>query len=232
MEWLKSLGFVNLRQVSPDTTSTKVKIKNLLTLDESFNDFLKILELYKLKWVARNCSNIYHDSKENIDYERKETDGEHISSLINLADYFIFSNTEFSNLDRLKVYDILHCHDDLEIITEDTCISDETWKETKKKNEEEALPIFIESIPKNLKDRKLKLINEYRAWITPEAKFVKAVDKIDALVHELQYPKDRWPKWFAEKKVREWFQPSLKYSPIFMNYFENIMKYLKINNYF
>ncbi len=222
-----------LKQINPDTTSTKVKIENLLTLNEDFNDFLKILEFYKLKCVARNCKNFYHDSKENIDYERKETDAEHICSLINLADYFIFNYPEFSSLDRLKVYDLIKCHDDLEIITEDTCISDETWKETKKKSEEEALPIFIESIPKNLKNRTLDLINEYKAWITLEAKFVKAVDKIDALVHELQYPKDRWDETtFTEKNVRKWFQPSLEYSPTLLKYFENIMKYLKINNYF
>lgn len=231
MEKLKN-STNSLEQTNPDTTSTKIRIENLLTLDENFNDFLKILELYKLKWVARNCSNIYHDSKENIDYERKETTAEHISSLINLADYFIFSVSEFSKLDRLKVYDLIKCHDDPEIITEDTCISDEEWKEVKKKSEDEAIPILIWSLPEKLKQMRLDLINEYREWTTPESKFVKAVDKMDALVHELQYPKDRGPKWFNEKTVRKWFQPAFEYSPIFMNYFKNIMKYLKINNYF
>lgn len=225
-------SWIDLKQVSPDITNIKVKIENLITLDENFNDFLKILELYKLKCVARNCSNFYHDTKENKDYERKETDAEHISSLINLADYFIFSETEFNNLDRLKIYDLIKCHDDPEIITEDTCISDEAWKEIKKKSEDEAIPILIGKLPEKLKQRRLKLINEYREWITPEAKFVKAVDKIDALIHELQYPKDRWPKWFIEKNVRKRFQPSLEYSETLMGYFENIIKYLNINNYF
>lgn len=232
MEWLKNLGFVNLRQVSPDTTSTKVRIENLLTLDKNFNDLLKILELYKLKWVARNCSNIYHDSKKDIDYNRKETTAEHISSLINLADYFVFSVPEFSKLNRLKIYDLIKCHDDPEIITWDTCISDEEWRKVKVQNEEDAIPILIWSLPENLKQNRLELINEYREAKTPEAKFVKAVDKMDALIHELQYPKDRGPKWFTEEAVIKRFQPAFEYSPIFMNYFENIMKYLKINNYF
>ena len=222
----------SLQQINPDTTGTKIQIENLLTLDENFNDLLKILELYKLKWVARNCSNIYHDSKENIDYNRKETDAEHICLTQKLCDYFLFTEEEFQYLDRLKVYELALYHDDIEIDAWDLCISNIEWRKNKSQNELACLENLASKYPTKLQNRLISLDTEYRNKITPEAKFVNAVDKMDALIHELQYPKDRGPKWFTEEVVRTVFQLHFEYSPTFMQYFENIMKYLKINNYF
>lgn len=232
MDKLEILPTSSLIQRLPDTTSTKIRIENILTLDEKFNDFLKILEPYKLKCIARNCSNFYYDKKENIDYERKETDAEHVCSTQKLSDYFLFTEEEFKDLDRLKVYELVLYHDDIEIDAWDKCMSDTEWRKNKSDNELSCLENLASKYPKKLQNRLIELDTEYRNQLTLEAKFVNAVDKMDALVHELQYPKDRWPKWFTEESVRKWFQPHFEYSPTFMTYFENIMKYLKINNYF
>jgi len=97
--------------------------------------------------VARNCSNFYHDSKEKINYQRKETTAEHIYSSLKLADYFIFEEEEFANLDILRIYDILKYHDDIEIITEDTCISDTENRIKKQTSELEAVPILVSKYP-------------------------------------------------------------------------------------
>jgi hypothetical protein len=126
------------------------KVDESMILKGEFADFLKILQSYKLKQVARNCSNFYFDSKENITYNRKETTAEHIYSSQKLADYFIFSIKEFSSLDRLKVYDLLLYHDDIEIETEDTCISDSIKRKTKDDEEISSLPILSSKYPTHI----------------------------------------------------------------------------------
>ena len=166
-------------------------LNKVLAINENFKDFLKVIETYGLKKVARNCSNFYYDSKEKVSYERKETTAEHVYSAGKLADYFLFSEDEFLDLDRLKVNDLIKYHDDVEIETEDTCISQEKEREHKSKSEVEALPILAAKYPKKLQERLLQLDAEYRDNKTPEAKFVHAIDKMDALVHEIEYPQDR-----------------------------------------
>lgn len=195
------------------------------------SDFLKILEVYKIKCRARGCSNFYYDTKEDKEYQRKETVAEHVASTLKLADFF-FNEDEFKDLDRLKVYELIMYHDDIEIETEDVSISDEEGKKTKGKNEDEALPILAGKYPPKMDERLISLITEYREWKTPEAKFASAVDKMDALVHELPYPQDRGPKWFTKEKVIKWFQPSFEYSPTFMKYFWMVVAFLEKNLYF
>lgn len=223
---------IDKEQNTFQNNNTKKELNETIMLDENFEDFLKIIETYKLKKVARNCSNFYHDSKEKIFYKRKETTAEHIYSWLKLADYFLYSEKEFSALNQLKVYELFMYHDDVEIETEDTCISQTKIRENKDKNERGALPILANKYPEKLWDRLIKLDTEYRNMKTPESKFAHAIDKMDALVHEIQYPQDRGPKWFSEENVRKRFQPTFEYSPIFMKYFESMIIYLKTNNYF
>lgn len=207
-------------------------VNNVLLEKHVFQDFLKIIESYKLKKVARNCSNFYFDTKENIEYRRKETTAEHICSCQKLADYFLFSEAEFSNLSRLRIYELLMYHDDIEIETEDTCISQTEKRVQKSHDEKTALPILASKYPKSLKDRLISLDTEYRENKTPEAKFAHAIDKMDALVHELQYPADWWPKWFSKNNVIKWFRPAFEYSDVFTKYFESLIVYLEDNWYF
>ncbi|EKE30206.1 MAG: hypothetical protein ACD_2C00027G0019 [uncultured bacterium (gcode 4)] len=197
-----------------------------------FWDFLQILETYKLKQVARNCSNFYHDSKENIYYSRKETTAEHVYSTLKLADFFLFSEKEFSGLDRLRVYSILLYHDDIEIETEDTCISDTEKRKTKSEEEIAKVPILAAKYPKIISKIFSESDDEYRTNLTSEANFAHAIDKMDALVHELQYPADWGPKWFTRDNVIKWFRPSFEHSPTFLRYFDAILRFLEENHYF
>lgn len=197
-----------------------------------FEDFLKILTTYKLKWVARWGSNFYYDSKEQVEYRRKETTAEHVYSSLKLADYFTFSEEEFKDIDRLQIYDMLMYHDDIEILSWDVSISEDEKRKDKEKNELEYLPILADKYPIKLKERLLRIDKEYRENKTPTAKFAHAIDKMDALVHELDYPQDWWAKWFTEETVRKWFQPAFEYSPTFMKYFEAVIIFLRENGYF
>lgn len=207
-------------------------VNEILKLNEEFKNFLKILETYKLKWVARNSSNFYYDSKENINYKRKETTAEHVYSCLKLADFFLITEEEFADLDRLKIYELLMYHDDVEIETEDTCISQREEREKKKVEELLAVPILAKKYPNKLWNKFMIMDNEYRENITKESQFVHSIDKMDALIHEVSYPQDWGPKWFDEKNVRKWFQSSFKNSPTFIRYFENLIDYLNKNGYF
>jgi 5'-deoxynucleotidase YfbR-like HD superfamily hydrolase len=171
-------------------------------------------------------------TKDDVFLIRTETASEHTNSTIYLCDYLIYAEPEFSNLDRLHVHDLLSVHDVPEIITTDIGISEREKREKKEEMELEAIPILYNMMPNGLNKRFLECIEEYRLNITLEARFANGVDKMDSLVHELQYPLDWGPKGFDEKNVREWFQPSFEYSPTFMRYFEFTVQYLKNQGYF
>jgi putative hydrolases of HD superfamily len=200
--------------------------------DEEFTNFLKILELYKLKRIPRNSTNEYTDKKDNIFYKRRETTAEHVYSSDRLSDFFLITEPEFSGLDRLRVHDLLMYHDDVEIITTDIGISEREKRLYKEKAELEAIPILSQRLPQGLDKKLLDCDAEFRGKITPESKFANAIDKMDALVHELQYPMDWGPKGFDEKNVRDWFSPAFEYSPTFIRYFEKMILHLENNGYF
>jgi 5'-deoxynucleotidase YfbR-like HD superfamily hydrolase len=198
----------------------------------SFNNFLQVLEFYKLKQIPRNSSNHYYDEKSGIFYERKETTAEHVFSCLRLGDFFLTTESEFSQLNRLKVYDLLMYHDDIEILTRDTGISEREKRIDKEKNELEAVPILSLKLPQKLDEKFICCDAEYRAKATGESKFANGVDKMDSLIHEFQYPLDWGPKGFDEKNVRAWFQPAFEYSPTFVKYFEATIRHLNMHDYF
>jgi len=216
-----------------DFTENKNREDNLILnlSNKKYLVFLEILEMYKLKHIAKNCSNFYYDSKEDINYKRKETVAEHIYSSQKLADFFILNEKEFLKLDKLKILELLMYHDDIEILTQDTCISQEEKRKIKSIEETLLIPILSNKYPNIQKDKLLILDKEYRENITMESKFANAIDKMDALVHELQYPADWKFKWFTEENVIKWFQPSFEYSQTFMKYFQLILEFLRENDY-
>lgn len=201
-------------------------------MDKKFNNLLKILELYKLKHIPRDSSNYYHDDKDKIEYKRRETTAEHVYSCIRLADFFLSTEKEFSTLDKIKVYELLMYHDDAEIITGDIGIIDYEKRKTKEKEEIKAIEKLYYKFPNILNDKLKKLDKEYRKRITNEAKFAYAIDKMDAMIHELQYPKDWGQKGWDESKVRKIHESKFRYSPTFTKYFEELMKYVNKNKYF
>ena len=199
---------------------------------DEFSNFLQILELYTLKQIPRNSSNHYHDEKDNIFYKRRETTAEHIYSCLKLADYFLTTEEEFAELNKLKCYELLLYHDDVEIITRDTGISEKNKREHKEQEELKAVPILSKKLPSKIGSKLVSMDNEYRLKRSPESKFASAIDKLDALIHELQYPQDWGLKGFDEKNVRTWFEPSFTYFQTFKKYFEAIIVYLQEKKYF
>jgi len=132
----------------------------------------------------------------------------------------------------LKSYELLMYHDDVEIITRDTGISEREKRRYKEQTELEAIPVLSQRLPLGLDGKLLQCDAEYRAKSSEESKFANVVDKMDSLVHEFQYPLDWGPKGFDEKNVRSWFQPAFEYSPTFIRYFEDTVNHLGNNGYF
>lgn len=203
-------------------------------MDEKlFTDFLKTTKFYELKYVARKSSSIYVDSHLDKKIVRGETTAEHVYSSLKLADYMISKFSEFKDLDKLKVYEILMYHDDCEIEVGDICVADVLGRVNKEVEELNGLKKLSENYPEVLSSKLLKLDSEYRDLMSSEAVFCKAIDKLDAIVHELKYPLD----WGAHKKfgfddVNNYFRKYFEFSPSFMMIFEKLLSYLSENDYF
>jgi len=149
------------------------------------DELQRIRKLYKLK-------SVYRDSSVG---NRKESSAEHSWSCLMLADYFI----EKMNLkiDRIKVYELLMYHDLVEIEAGDTPIHHEHKRVLKKEMELKASEKLKEEIPKELKKKYAELFNEFEECKTKEAKFAKAIDKLDATIHEMDCKED-WKGWTEE----------------------------------
>jgi len=181
-------------------------------------ELMKIRKFYELKKVYR----------QNSVGRRKESSAEHTWSCLILADYFL--NINKIKLDRLKVYELLMYHDVVEIYAGDTPIHKKEQKKSQKQRELDSLNKLKEEIPTQLKTKFINLVNEYEKNETNEAKFAKAIDKLDAEIHELDYKKD-WKGW-TENLLRELVQDYFTEFPELNQAFEAMIKYVKEKGYF
>lgn len=178
--------------------------------------FEDLRRIYELKSVYRAAS---------VD-DRKESSAEHSWSCIMLADYFL--NFERS-LDRLWVIELLLYHDLVEIETGDVPIHHEDERNGKAKEEKEAAQKLLEELPMGMGEKFDALFDEYQKQATPEARFAKGIDKLDALFHELDYKKD-WEGW-TEEMVRKYHGKAVQEFDCLNEAFEKILEYAKANGY-
>lgn len=80
-------------------------------------------------------------------------------------------------------------HDDAEIITTDASIDDPN-KTHIKDQESEAIGILCQKYPSILAKILQSTHQEWSHGSDPEIQFCHAIDKMDALLHELQFPDD------------------------------------------
>lgn len=199
----------------------------------------KLRKLYRLKNIERA----------NTVLSRKESSAEHSWSCLLLADYFLSqvknsqikedkdksnrdqgeSNNKDKNLDRLKIYELLLYHDLIEIEAGDIPIHHVEERKHKQEKELKAFASMKEQFPEVLKEKFSRLFQEFEEQKTPEAKFARAVDRIDALIHELDYKKD-WKGW-NEAKVRQFYQEEIKDVPMIKAAFEQILSYAREQGY-
>lgn len=181
-------------------------------------DLDKLRLFNKLKSVYRM------NSVEN----RKESSAEHSWSSLILADYFLTRTKE--PLDRLKVYELLMYHDLVEIKVGDTPLAPGVSRKEKEEKELLAAKELKKEIPQVLSEKYYALFEEFEAQITREAKFAKAIDRLDAQIHEADY-KDDWNGWTKEFLVQK-VAPTLEPFPELLDFFTAIVAYFEQEGYF
>ena len=182
------------------------------------HDILRFRKLYELKKIYR------HNSVEG----RKESVAEHVWSALMLADYIL--TTSHLTLNRLRIYELLMYHDIVEIEAGDIPIHHEERRKNKQENEKKALAKLMKDLPKEIAEKLSILFDEFEQQKSPEAQFARAIDKLDATLHELDYKKD-WEGW-NEEMLRKYNEKATSAFPQTKALFEQLVSYAKKNNYF
>jgi len=179
--------------------------------------------IYRLKSISRFAT---------VD-DRHESAAEHSWSSLVLADWII--NESKIDIDRLRVYELIMYHDLVEIHAGDTPIDPDIKDQHKTeiaqlKREEDAFHKLIKELPISLSKKYKSLHAEDIEYKSLESRFAKAIEQLDAELHEMDYKKD-WAGWteeFLRKKKTKYF----KDFPLIMELFEEEIKYLHKNGFF
>ena len=165
-------------------------------------------DIQKLRIINKLKTTYRFSTVEN----RKESTAEHTWSAMIWADFFL-TNTN-TKLDRVKVYELLMYHDVAEIYAGDTPLHPEIKQTNKKEKELNAAQQLQKELPTPINNKFFSLFQEFEERKTPEAKFAKAIDALDAEIHELDYKEDwkGWTKEFLIEKKSHLFEefPELK----------------------
>ncbi len=184
-------------------------------------DINKIRTIFKLKEVCRV----------GPVQNRKESSAEHTWSSMVVADYFLEKITSHG-INRGKVMELLLYHDLVEIEAGDTDFNDGKALKNKKDRERKGFTALNSKLPLPLAKRYKKLYEEYENRRTIESKFAHAIDKIEPILHGIGYKKEWVKKGYTEElivnKKRKYIEPF----PELMNFFNQLIKYLKDNGFF
>lgn len=158
---------------------------------------------------------------------RRESSAEHSWGCLILANYF-FTKIKY-DIDQLKVLKMLTYHDIVEIISKDHY--DIVNDHKREIEEKEGFEILKTKMPLEIKEEYNNLFIEFEEEKTKEAQFAKAIDKLEVLIHMLDY-KEEWilQEW-TEKKLREYKEHYFIEIPEIYSFFNNLVIYLKENKY-
>ncbi len=150
-----------------------------MTLEEYTKE--KILEdvkglqyLFRLKEVIR--SNLTRGEKDTT-----ESVAEHVFGMQILAQYFLPLENPAHDWNTSLIYELIAFHDIDEIETGDLV----GWTKTDedRKREEEARAVLLTKVPNSMKAKIAELLTIYKEQARVEAKFVKAIDKLEPHIH-------------------------------------------------
>jgi 5'-deoxynucleotidase YfbR-like HD superfamily hydrolase len=151
---------------------TLTEIRNNIMTDDAFvlEEVRKLQYLHQLKTIIR--SNL----KRTEDVQT-ESVAEHIYTMLILADYFSRIEEFETPLSMQRVYELITWHDIDEIETGDVVGYHKTAADRAK--EHEAQQKVIMTAPVAMRHTITEALLAYKNQDTPEAQFVKAIDKID-----------------------------------------------------
>ena len=167
---LDGIGSDN-RQVYPKQSALMQKI-----------DFIK--EVDKLKTILRRTI--------LFDKSRQENDAEHTWELAMMA--VVLYDSVSPNTDLLRCLKMLLIHDVVEIYAGDTYAYDQTGIVDQHERERHSAEKIFGILPKSLGDEMLHLWEEFEARTTSEAKFARALDRLQPLLHNYYTDGVSWQK--------------------------------------
>ena len=170
--------------------------------------------------------------------DHHESSAEHSWGALILADFFLSTMesmeadkvTSTAKIDRFKVYELLMYHDVVEIETGDLPIHPDLSHRNKKRNEHIAAKVLSEKLPTVLVQKYLTLFAEFQDQKTVESRFAKAVEALEADIHELDYKED-WKGW-TEEFLRQEKEHLFNEFPLMKKCFDELVVYLKENGFF
>lgn len=110
-----------------------------------------------------------------------ESVAEHIYGMHILAIYFLPLEDPTGTWDRTRIFEFITIHDLDEVETGDTIGYLKT--DSQRAAEADAMRTVLSKAPAHLAAALTRLVDEYEAQETPEARFVKAIDRFEPLIH-------------------------------------------------
>ncbi|MCA9361086.1 HD domain-containing protein [Candidatus Kaiserbacteria bacterium] len=147
---------------------------NTFTTEKIISEVKKLLYLYSLKQTIR-----YGQSRDKNDYTESVAD--HVYGMHLISDYFLPLEDPDYKMNKTRIQELITWHDIVEVETGDI----PRVRKTQKDNDYELIAIkeVVQKAPDSLKLIIKELTTEYETQTTPESRFVKAIDKIEPLIH-------------------------------------------------
>jgi len=203
------------------------EVREKILTDDEF-----VLEETKKIQYARSLKNVIRYDLSREEHDFTESVAEHTYTMHVLADYFLRLEPSAATLDQRKVKTMITWHDMDEIETGDTV----SWKKTAADivHEREAWKATAKNLPELLQADISATIDEYESLESIEAKFVKAIDKLDPLFYIYT---ENGKQWIQKQHLKFATSESHKLKHIelypFMSRFMNVIhNEMKSEDYF
>jgi 5'-deoxynucleotidase YfbR-like HD superfamily hydrolase len=146
----------------------------MFTPEEIMSEVKKIQYLYGLKKEIR-----YAQTRPETD--TTESVAEHVYGMHICALYFLPLENPAGDWNLTRIFEMITLHDIDEIETGD--VIGYTKTDAMRAAEADSMRIAMQKSPASMQSMMAVAIDEYDVQVTPESRFVKAVDKFEPLIH-------------------------------------------------
>lgn len=175
-------------------------------------DFIK--EIDKIKYIQRKTKLFNSDKNEN--------DAEHSWHLAMMT--IVLAEHSNEPIDVLKVIKMVLIHDVVEIDAGDIFIYDENKSHSNTEEERVAANRIFGLLPKRQSDELISIWEEFEAGETKEAKFARAMDRLEPLLQNVSNDGGTWKEFgVSYSKVYEKKQVIAEGSKLIWDFAENLI---------
>lgn len=173
-----------------------------------------IQEIDKIKYIQRKTK-LFNSN-------RPENDAEHSWHLAMMT--LVLAEHANTEIDVLKVLKMVLIHDIVEIDAGDTFIYDTLKSHTNTENELQAAKRIFGLLPTEQANELIAIWQEFEAGLTNEAKFAKAMDRLEPLLQNTSNNGGTWKEFDVDySKVYEKKKVIQEASTTLWNYAENLL---------